>query len=121
MKKILIVEDEGAILRALEDWVHYSKEGYEVSAARDGKEALRKLSEENIDLVLLDLVMPTMDGFEFLEALKDQGLSPKVVVLSNLSEKIDIEKARSLGAVDYFVKNETGLTTVFESIKKLLS
>ena len=121
MKKILIVEDERAILRALQDWTTYSKEGYEVSTARNGEEALLKLENGNIDLILLDLVMPTMDGFQFLATLKERGLSPKVVVLSNLAEKTDIERARALGVVEYFIKTETGLGPLFETIKKLLN
>lgn len=120
MKKILIVEDERAILRALEDWISYSQEKYEVVSARDGEEALKKLSENSIDLILLDLVMPTMDGFTFLETLKNNAIHTKVVILTNLGEQQDKERALRLGAAHYFVKNETKLTTVFEAIKQLL-
>lgn len=120
MKTILIVEDESAILRALQDWVTYAQEKYEVVAARNGEEALQKFTEGHIDLVLLDLVMPTMDGYAFLGALKERDLHPHVVVLSNLGESRDKERALGLGVANYFVKNETKLTTVFEAIKKLL-
>jgi DNA-binding response OmpR family regulator len=116
---ILIVEDEKPIARALE--LKFSREGFDVSVASDGKEALELLESRSFDLILTDLVMPRVDGFGMLKWLKDNGKKAKVVVLSNLGQAEDIAKAKSLGAVDYFVKADTPLTEIVERVRKHLT
>lgn len=114
MKKILIVDDEPNIIMALE--YALKKKSYLVYIARDGDEAIR-LADENLpDLVVLDIMMPKVDGYEVLRHLKSESPikeSVKVVFISAKNKEDDIEKGLSLGADNY-------LTKPF-SIKKLLN
>lgn len=74
------------------------------------------------DLVLLDLLMPKMNGFDYLKNIKSNTelKNIPVVVLSNLGHNDDIQKAKDLGALDYYVKSNTDLTTLFDKVKKIL-
>ncbi|MFO7702541.1 response regulator transcription factor [Psychroflexus maritimus] len=114
MKKILIVDDEPNIIMALE--YALKKKSYLVYIARDGDEAIR-LADENLpDLVVLDIMMPKVDGYEVLRHLKSESPikdSIKVVFISAKNKEDDIEQGLSLGADNY-------LTKPF-SIKKLLN
>lgn len=102
-KKILVLEDERPLARALE--LKLSHEGFDVTTVPNGEEGMRVLSDASFDLVLSDLVMPKMDGFAVLEAVRARELSVPVVILTNLSQAEDERRARSLGAVDFFVKS----------------
>lgn len=113
-KKILIAEDEKALARALE--LKLTSAGFIISVAHDGEEALAKILAEKFDLVLLDLVMPKKDGFSVLENLKAKGNTTPVIVSSNLSQEEDFQKAKSLGAVDYFIKSDTPLSEIVNKI-----
>jgi len=101
---ILIIEDD----RFLRDLVSekLKKEGYMVSTAIDGKEGLQKLTSDHPALILLDLILPEVDGFDFLkQANTNMGNAmPPVVVLSNLGSKEDVERALALGAKFFIVK-----------------
>ena len=121
MKKtsILVVEDERAIAKALE--LKLTHEGYEVVTAADGEAALELLKKQSYKLMLLDLVMPKMDGFQVLEALRAQRSSVPVMVLSNLSQEDDEKKARALGAKDFFIKSNSPLADIVVRVKKLLT
>lgn len=123
MKKILVVEDEEAISRALVDWLTLSPEMYEVELAEDGEEALKKLEIKRFDLILLDLVLPKRDGFSVLAEMKARNIDTKVIVLTNLQEEEDKKKVEQLGVphFDFFVKNETKLSMLSEEIKKLFA
>lgn len=116
MKQILIVEDEKPMAKALE--LKLNKSGFEATAVFDGEEALRILSEQSFDLILLDLIMPKRDGFGVLEGMKEQGIKAKVIITSNLSQESDIKRAKELGAVDFFVKSDTPLTRIVEIVKE---
>jgi two-component system alkaline phosphatase synthesis response regulator PhoP len=117
-KKILIVEDEKPLAHALElKLVH---EGFTVKVASDGQQCLDMLKEEKFDVLLLDLVMPILDGFQVLESLKkDNSTKPVVFVLSNLSQHEDEERVRSLGARRFFIKSDTPLTTIVAEVKSI--
>ncbi len=117
-KRILIVEDEKPMARALE--LKLNGEGFEAKAVYNGVEALEILGKEKFDLILLDLVMPKLDGFGVLEALEKQGNKIPVVVTTNLSQAGDEDKAKSLGAIDYFVKSNTTLKEIVEYVSKML-
>ena len=82
------------------------KEGYDTAEAVDGEEGVKKAREIKPDLILLDLILPGIDGFEVLSKVKgDQSLSGvPVIILSNLGQKEDVEKGLKLGAVDYLIK-----------------
>lgn len=119
-RKILIVEDDKFLRELMVRKL--SNEGFEVIEAQDGEEGVRKMKETKPDLVLLDLILPEMDGFEVL-AKKSQDEEIKkipVVVLSNLGQREDIEKALSLGAVDYIVKANMAPREIIEKISLIL-
>lgn len=118
-KKILIVEDERAMTRALLRTL--SRAGFYASVAFDGKEALAALAKEPFDLIILDLLMPTMDGFRFMEELKKQNNHTPIVVLTNLSQREELDRARALGAVHCFVKSNTPLQKLVLQTQKVLA
>ncbi len=117
-KKILIAEDERPMATALQ--LKLNKSGFETDIAYNGQEALNKIKDGHFDLVLLDLMMPIMDGFEFLEELRKKKISIPVIVSSNLSQAEDKEKVKALGAVDYFVKSNIPINDVVTHIKNAL-
>ena len=102
MTKILIVDDEPDILLMLR--VNLESEGYETALAADGETALRRIDEVHPEVMLLDVMMPVMDGWSVLEHLADREGAPRVVVLSAKTEESDIAKAMSLGATEYVTK-----------------
>lgn len=116
-KNVLVIEDEKPLYTALR--LKLEHEGIKVTVATDGQEALDLLAKHNYDLVLLDLIMPTMDGFQTLEQLAKLGKHPKVYIMSNLSQPEDEARARELGATKFFIKADTALTAIVEEIKKL--
>ncbi|MEI6228442.1 MAG: response regulator [Candidatus Saccharibacteria bacterium] len=117
-QKILIVDDEKPLARALE--LKLTHEGLDAKAVFNGAEAIAALKSENFDLVLLDLVMPQEDGFKVLQDIQDLGLKAAVIVSSNLSQEEDISRAKTLGAIDYFVKSDTTLADIVRKVKDYL-
>lgn len=116
--KILIADDEPNIVISLEYLM--KREGFEVSVARDGAEALSMMAANPPDLMLLDAMMPNTDGFEVLQALQGQADRPKVIMLTAKGREADIEKGRALGADDYVVKPfSTG--ELVERVRQLLN
>lgn len=114
--KILIAEDERAIAGALN--LKLNHEGFDAKVAFNGKEALDLLQKEKFDLLILDLIMPQLDGFGVLSGIKDKGIKIPVIVASNLSQAEDIDKAEGLGAIDFFIKSDTPVSEIVEKIKK---
>jgi DNA-binding response OmpR family regulator len=119
LKKILIVEDEKLIIKPLELKLKLS--GFATGVAYDGEEALELLKNEKFDLVLLDLMMPKVDGFAVLTELKKRGDKTPVIVASNLNQMDDISRALELGVNSYYVKSNTSLGEIVENIKKALN
>ena len=121
LKKILVVEDEQILLRALN--VELFSQGFEVLSAKDGETGLRLINEEKPGLVLLDLILPKMHGFEVLKAIKSNEDTKEipVIILSNLGQDSDIKKGLELGAVGYFVKASTDLSELSKIINKILT
>ena len=120
-KKILLLVEDDFFLRSLMT-KKLTLEGYEVIEAENGRIALNELEKNDIDLVLLDLIMPEVDGFEVLETISKNPELTKipVIVLSNLGQKEKIDKAKSLGAKDYIIKAHFTPGEVVEKIKKQL-
>jgi len=114
-KKILVADDEKALAKALQLKLNHA--GFETTTAFDGAEALDLLKKESFDLVLLDLVMPKMDGFQVLEEVNKLGKKTKIVVTSNLGQEEDAEKAKNLGAINFFVKSDTPITEIVDYVK----
>ena len=100
-KTILVVDDEPRIIEAVS--MNLELEGYQVSAARNGYEALQKLTEDLPDLIILDVMMPEIDGFETLRKIREVSTVP-VIMLTVKGEEIDKVKGLDLGADDYVTK-----------------
>lgn len=115
-KRILIVEDEKQLADTLQKKLRNA--GYECDLAFDGAQGLKKIQEESFDLVLLDLLMPKMDGFDFLRA-HDASHSP-ILVLSNLSDQGEVARAEGLGANKYMVKSNSSLDDVLGGIRQII-
>ena len=116
-KKVLIVEDERPLAHALE--LKLQHEGFVVFVASDGQECLNMLKEQKFDVVLLDLIMPVMDGFQVLEQMKQLPNQSAVFVLSNLSQHEDEDRVLALGARKFFIKSDTPLSVIVEEVKKV--
>lgn len=120
-KKIFIVDDDKFLLDMYT--FKFKEKGFDVVQAFGSVDALNKLKGGIIpDLMLLDIVMPTMDGFELLNIIKSEKLAPdaKVLVLSNLGQPTDIEKGRSLGANGYVIKASATPSEVVERVMTVL-
>ena len=119
MKKILIVDDEPNIVMTLE--YTFKKSNYEVFIARDGQEALDILKSNFPDVIILDIMMPMVDGFATLEQIrKDDNLQhTKVMFLSAKNKESDIEKGLALGADAYMTK-PFSIKKVVEKVEELL-
>lgn len=115
-KRVLIVEDERPLAHALE--LKLKHEGIETAWANNGQECLDLLNKEHFDVVLLDMMMPVMDGFQVLQEINKAEVKPVVFVLSNLSVHDDQEKVLSMGARKYFIKSDTPLSVIVEEITK---
>ncbi len=102
MKKILIIEDEESILMALED--NLRLEGYEVVCAVDGEQGLSLAREQKFDLIILDIMLPKMDGFEVCKWLRRDGINTPILMLTAKSQEIDKVLGLELGADDYVTK-----------------
>ncbi|MFA6376733.1 MAG: response regulator [Candidatus Paceibacterota bacterium] len=119
-KKILIVEDDKflreLIVRKL------TNENYDVVEAVDGEQGLQKTKEDKPDLILLDLILPGIDGFEVLAQKKEDPFiaSIPVIVLSNLGQKEDVDKGLSLGATDYLIKAHFTPGEIIEKVRNII-
>jgi two-component system alkaline phosphatase synthesis response regulator PhoP len=101
-RRVLIVDDDPDILLLLR--YDLEAEGFETVLASDGSTALRRIEDERPDVVILDLMMPVLDGWAALERIQDLSRPPQVVVLSAKTAETDRERARNLGAVAYVAK-----------------
>jgi len=120
MKKILLVEDDPFLIDIYTTKLKDS--GFAIQVSADGEEAINKIKEEKPDLVVLDVVLPHVDGWEVLNEIKaDKELKNiKVVILSNLGQKEEVEKGLKLGATKYLIKAHYTPSQVVEEIKKAL-
>ncbi len=120
-KAILIVEDESFLSKVLAE--RMEDEGFgRIDVAGNGEEALQKVSSHQPDIILLDMILPRMNGFEVLEHLQADAKNKKipVLVLSNLGQDQDVDQAKKLGATDYIVKSNFSLQKVVEKIASIL-
>ncbi len=118
MKKVLIIEDEEELIDLLQKKL--IQEGYEVEIARDGEEGLAKIRSGKPDLILLDIVMPKLGGFEVLEVTsKDESIkSIPIIIISNSGQPVEINRAIELGVKDYLIKVDFTPKEVLEKVKK---
>lgn len=119
-KNILIIEDDEFFRELVSK--ELASAGFAVSAAVDGKKGLEKVQSSKPDLVLLDLLLPNVDGFEVLATLKKDSktASIPVIILSNLDSKEDIEKGLKLGASDFLIKSQFASDEIIAKIKGFL-
>lgn len=120
MKKILIVEDDKFLRELIAKKLQ--SENYESIEAKNGEEGIKKIAEEKPNLVLLDLILPGIDGFEVLKQAKadPQTAEIPVIVLSNLGQRDDVEKGLGLGAADFLIKAHFTPKEIIEKIKNIL-
>jgi DNA-binding response OmpR family regulator len=118
--KILLVEDEKSLSEMYQ--TKLEKEGFEVLAVDNGENVALVAAEKNIDLILLDIILPKVDGFAALKELKENAKTKKipVVMLTNLGQDEDIKKGKQLGAEDYWVKSNLTPSQVADKIKGIL-
>lgn len=119
--RILIVDDDAFLAGIYATKLEL--DGFAVLSARDGDEGLRLAAKEKPDLILLDVLMPKLDGFEVLKRLKEDPASKEipVIMLTNLGQKEDVEKGMSEGAVDYLIKAHFVPAEAVAKIKKVLN
>ena len=120
MKKILFIEDESALQRAIKDVLNQSN--YKIISALDGETGIKMAERELPDLILLDLILPVIDGFSVLKEIKknDKTRGIPVIVLTNLEDVKNIDRAIELGAKAYLVKADYGVNDVAKKIKEIL-
>jgi DNA-binding response OmpR family regulator len=118
-EKILIIEDEQSLTDLLK--AKLEKEGYRVETATDGEAGLAKVKEWQPNLILLDIVMPKMDGYEVLEKLNEKKIKIPVIVISNSGQPVEIEKTKKLGAVGHLIKTEFSPFDVLNKVRDCLS
>lgn len=121
MAKILIIEDDKFLRELIARKL--KNEQYEVIEAVDGEEGVKKAKETKPNLILLDLILPGIDGFEVLKKLKEDPLLEQipVIILSNLGQREDVERGLKLGAVGYLVKAHFTPAEIIEKIKSTLT
>ena len=119
-KKILVVEDD----RFLRELITQKllREGYEVNEAVDGEEGVEKTKEIKPDVILMDLILPGIDGFEAISKIKENSELENIpiVILSNLGQRDDVERGLKLGAVDFLIKAHFTPGEIIEKIEKVL-
>ena len=120
MSKILVVEDDKFLREMITRKL--DKEGYDVSQAVDGEEGLEKIREIKPDLILLDLIMPGVGGFEVLEEAKDDPeiSDIPIVILSNLGQKSEVERGLDLGAEDFMIKAHFTPKEIIKKVKEII-
>lgn len=117
-KKVLIVEDDALLAKVLVE--KFSGAGYDVMNVMNGLDAQKEVERFKPAVILLDLILPGLDGFGVLKLLKVSEVTKKipVVVISNLGEESDVRSARALGAVDYFIKANMSMEKLLQYINK---
>ena len=117
MKKIFLIEDDPEIIQLL--GIHFTAPYYQLAACANGREAVEKLMHETYDLIILDIMLPDMDGFEVCRQLRDKGINYPVLTLTSLSDETDKVVALELGADDYVTK-PFGIRELTARVKALL-
>lgn len=119
-QKILLVDDDQFLLDMYS--LKFKESGFDIDVAMSGQEALDKIKQNKYSVILLDIVMPTLDGFEVLQRIKKDNLAEGaiIIVLSNLGQKEDIERGMQLGAQDYVIKAHFTPREVVEKVNQHL-
>lgn len=118
-KKILIAEDDKPLAKALQ--LKFENAGIEAVVVSNGKDVFKELKKGGFSLLLLDLIMPEMDGFAVLQEMKKKKIKVPVIVSSNLGQEEDVSRSKELGVKEYIVKSATSIAEVVNKIKLMLS
>lgn len=120
MKNILLVEDDPFLIDIYT--TKLKEAGFEVEVAKDGQVALKCLSRKKPDLLVLDIVLPHIDGWEILKKIReeDQFKDLLVMILSNLGQRQEVKKGLDLGATKYLIKAHYNPSEIIEEIKEIL-
>ena len=118
IKKILIIEDEKTLARAL--GLKLTRAGFEVRVVFNGEEGITCLEKESFSLILLDLIMPKMDGLTLLSNLKEMKIMTPVIVLTNLSQESDVERTKKFGVKEFFIKSNTPIAVIAERVIQMM-
>jgi len=118
ISKILLVEDEPSLRRLY--YIKLIRVGYKVETAEDGRDALKKVKKFKPELILLDIILPKVDGFAVLKELKKNSRLKKipVILLTNLGQDEDMEKGQKLGAIAYLVKTQFTPSEIVKEMEK---
>jgi DNA-binding response OmpR family regulator len=117
-QKILVVEDTTSIAEVMK--LKLDNSGFSATIATNGVEALKALSEDTYDLILLDLIMPKLDGFGVLEEMKKRKIHTPVIVTTNLGQPEDKARVKEFGVKDYLLKVDMPLSEMVEHVKRAL-
>ena len=115
-KKILIIDDDEILVDLLRNKLEES--GFAVFIAHNGVEGLKAIKKENPDIILLDIVMPKMGGFEVMEELQKEGIQIPIIIVSNSGQPVEIDLAQKLGAKDWLIKTDFDPKEVLEKVIK---
>ncbi len=118
-KRVLVIEDESPLSRILEEAL--TERGFVVDVAVQGEEGWHKTKEHIPDVVLLDIIMPKLDGFVYLKRLRNAKKLAHipVIILSNLGQEADIAEARELGAIDYLIKSNHTIEAIVQRVEAI--
>lgn len=117
-RRVLVVEDERVLANIL--ILKLEENNISCSVASDGLQALERIGRNSFDLIILDLLLPQVDGFEVLKHIREQQIETPVIVLSILSQDDDIRRAKELGANEYIVKSTSSLADIIRAVQKYL-
>lgn len=120
-QKVLIIEDDLSLLKIYTNKLKLN--GFEVSMATTGDEGVRKSKVDRPNIILLDLILPGQDGFQVLQQLKNtpETSATPVIIMSNLAQPSDKQRAADLGAVDYLVKADISLVDMIAKVKQYIT
>ena len=119
MKKVLIVEDDKDFLWILRQY--FDNQDLSVSYALDGEEGLTVAEKENPDLIIIDIILPKLDGISMAQKIKEKGIKSQMIFLTNLSDPVHISKALDVvGETDYIVKSDVHIDAIVERVKDKL-
>ena len=120
LPKILMIEDDEELAQVYK--VRFEAEGFAVDWAMNGEQGLAKAVESKPDLIILDVMMPRVSGFDVLDILRNtpQTAHVKVIIMSALSSQKDVARAKSLGVDDYIIKSQVAMADVIHLVKKHL-
>jgi len=117
-KRILVIEDEKPMAHAMQ--MKLERSGFSATEAHNGETALEELERNTYDLIMCDLIMPKMDGWQFMQELRARNITTPIIVMTNLSQDEDRVKAAELGAQAFIVKSDTPIAEIVELVKKVI-